>query len=216
MKQWWAVWALMMSLTAAASDAEQALADWLARQSQLQSFVADVEQERALVTLSQPLVAQGRVWVQPPQHMRWELGRPPQTIAIRAGQMLTVTYPLLDEVERFPLDSADNPAAQQALTLLQAGFPASVAEFGRSYALVDGSFDEGLWQFELAPQESGSRRLLKSVVLEVDAQDLRLLGTIFRFPDGSEMRNRFSVIEENQSLDASLFLPPTQQSGGAE
>lgn len=217
MKQWWALSALIISLTAtAADDAEQALEAWLQRQSQLRSFVAEVEQQRALATLSRPLVAQGRVWVQPPQHMRWELGQPPQTIAVRAGQLLTVSYPLLDEVEQFSLDAADNPAAQQALALLQAGFPVSIEEFGQNYAFIQGRKAEGLWQFELEPQQSGRRRLLKSIVLEVDAQNLRLLGTVFRFPDGSEMRNRFSAIQENQSLEADLFSSPTQGPGVTE
>lgn len=214
MKQWVAICVCLTSLAALGApsgQAEQALADWLARQTQLRSFVANVEQQRALVTLARPLLAQGQVWVQPPDRMRWELGQPPQTIAIRAGQTLTVSYPLLGEVESFPLAGADNPAAQQALTLLQAGFPTSTAEFGQSYALVDASLDQGRWLFELQPQEPGSRRLLKAVALQVDAQNLQLLGTIFRFPDGSEMRNRFSAIVENQALQADLFSPPSEE-----
>ena len=56
---------------------------WLAVQTNLQSWSADFIQTRSLKVLAQPLVATGKVWVTTPGLFRWELGQPAQTIALR-------------------------------------------------------------------------------------------------------------------------------------
>src|SRR6516162_4191679 len=55
---------------------------WFAVQTNLQSWSADFTQTRSLKVLAKPLVATGKVWVAPSRFC-WELGQPPQTIALR-------------------------------------------------------------------------------------------------------------------------------------
>src|SRR5216684_501252 len=66
-----------------AADSESALTMWLASQTNIQTWSAEVIQTRALKSLAQPLTATGRVWFAAPNRFRWELGTPPQTIALR-------------------------------------------------------------------------------------------------------------------------------------
>src|SRR3954453_5232517 len=75
-------------------------------QTNLQTWEADFVQTRCLKALTQPLTATGHVWFAAPNRFRWELGQPPQTIAVRQTEQLLVIYPRLKRVERYPLDSA--------------------------------------------------------------------------------------------------------------
>src|SRR5881296_2017055 len=55
---------------------------WLQAQTNIQTWSADVKQIRSLKTLLQPLTATGHVWFAAPNQFRWEIGQPPQTIAV--------------------------------------------------------------------------------------------------------------------------------------
>src|SRR4051812_40808007 len=63
---------------------------WLAAQTNLQTWSADLTQTRRLKTLTQPLTSTGHVWFVAPNQFRWEIGSPAQTIAVRAGEEMLV------------------------------------------------------------------------------------------------------------------------------
>ena len=65
---------------------------WIAVQTNLQSWSADFTQTRSLKVLAQPLISTGKVWVAP-SRFRWELGQPAQTIALRQPDQLVIIYP---------------------------------------------------------------------------------------------------------------------------
>src|SRR5947209_14918733 len=101
------------------------VSSWLAAQSKVHSWSADFIQTRSLKSLTQPLTAKGHVWFAAPNRFRWELGNPPQTIAVRAVTEMLVIYPRLKRVERFPLSGDKAGPWKDALALLEAGFPRS-------------------------------------------------------------------------------------------
>src|SRR5882724_7483799 len=78
-----------------AADTNSLLATWLAKQPDIQTWSADFIQTRALKSLTQPLTATGHVWFAAPNRFRWELGHPPQTIAVRGSNEMLVIYPPL-------------------------------------------------------------------------------------------------------------------------
>ncbi len=192
-------------ILATAADAAEPLQRWLERQTALLHWQADVVQVRALKGLARPLRSPGKAWIARPDRMRWELGQPPRTIAVRNGDQLVVHYPALEQTERYALDGEVNPAGRQALALLQAGFPTDAVQFQNDYRLLESGQSDGRWRFDLAPTSAASKRLLESVRLEVDAASLELMATEFRFPDGSTMRNEFSAHRINEAADAALF-----------
>src|SRR5215831_15574805 len=71
------------------------LTSWLAAQTNIHSWSADFIQTRVLKSLAQPLTATGHVWFAFPNRFRWELGNPPQTIAVREAGELLIVYPKL-------------------------------------------------------------------------------------------------------------------------
>ena len=107
-----------------ATDTNALLATWFATQTNLHTWSADAVQTRIIRTFSQPLVSTGKVWVVTPDRFRWELGQPPQTIAIRQPAQLVLIYPRLKRAEKYPLDDKPGPW-RDALALLEASFPRS-------------------------------------------------------------------------------------------
>src|SRR6185312_5318655 len=73
-----------------ASDANPELTAWLNSQTNIQTWSAEVIQKRMLKSLTQPLTATGHVWFAAPDRFRWELGDPPETIAVRRPDQLLV------------------------------------------------------------------------------------------------------------------------------
>ena len=86
-----------------AGESNSPVTAWLASQTNIQTWAADFVQTRTFKALTEPLTATGHVWFAEPNKFHWELGKPPQTIAVRARDEMLVIYPGLKHVERYPL-----------------------------------------------------------------------------------------------------------------
>src|SRR5213593_2727732 len=86
---------LMASVCAQATEPSKLVDSWLNAQTSIHTWSADVVQTRNLKSLAKPLVADGRVWFAAPNRFRWEIGNPPQTIAVRKLEEMLVIYPRL-------------------------------------------------------------------------------------------------------------------------
>ena len=216
MRVWWVVLvgALLPGMAPAQSDAARAALDaWLEQQTALDYWQAQVTQRRHFQGLTQALESTGNVWIAQPDRLRWELGEPPQTIAIRNGETLRVHHPLLGETEEFALGGEDlSPAGQQALALLAVGFPVSREAFFADYQLASGRQADHHWLLTLTPRGSGTQRILDRVIIEVVQGSWRLDATEFHFPDGSRMRNAFRDQQTGQAPDPALFTAPSPDS----
>ena len=126
------VLAVAVGLSTAKPDTSESpsstLVQWLAAQTNLQTWSADVTQVRSLKTLAQPLTARGQVWFAAPNRFRWELREPSPTIAVRQPEQLLVIYPKLKRAERFPLQGPQAGPWKETMALLEAGFPRSQAQ----------------------------------------------------------------------------------------
>src|SRR5690348_3495714 len=127
----WAAITLLGTLLCAAApaaDLSPEVTSWLAAQTKIQSWSADFVQTRSLKTLAQPLSSPGHLWFSVPDRLRWELGSPTQSIAVRSGSELLIIYPRLKRVEHMPLAGNQTGPWRDALNLIQATFPRSEAE----------------------------------------------------------------------------------------
>jgi outer membrane lipoprotein-sorting protein len=192
---------------ARSADATPLLASWLAAQTNLQSWSAEVTQTRTLKTLARPLTAQGRVWFLAPNRFRWELGDPPQTLAVRQPEQMLVIYPRLKRAERFPLNTDQPGPWKDALALLEAGFPRSADELESRFKILGHGQTNGLWELVLEPRSSRARRLMPEIKLVITAVNGALQATELLFADGSRLRNEFSRAQINPPLAESLFAP---------
>jgi outer membrane lipoprotein-sorting protein len=195
----------LLAFEVTAADDNVLLDKWLAKQVNIKTWTADVVQTRKIKLLVRPLQSRGQVWFVQPNQFRWQLGDPPRTIAVRTQQELVIAYPKLNQLERYRFDNITDPAMQQALALLEVGFPSEPKRFHDRYELLSVIVSKEIYQFELQAKDVQARRLLTKVRLDVSAKDLTLLATELEFPDGSSMRNTFSQHKLNIEIDMSLF-----------
>lgn len=197
---------LFLSPTRAA-ETTGPLQQFLAAQTNLQTWSAELTQTRHLKTLAQPLVSTGRVWFAAPNEFRWEIGAPAQTIAVRGRDEMLVIYPRLKRVEKYPINSERSGQWKDTLALLEAGFPRSQAEIEKRFNVVSVSATDGTYHVHLQPKTLSARRMMPKIVISFGASDSALKATELHFGDGSIMRNEFRNAVVNPKLDRVLFQP---------
>jgi outer membrane lipoprotein-sorting protein len=196
-----------LCLAALALDAAPTpvLDSWFSAQAGLRTFSADVLQTRTLKVLSQPLVSTGRVWVAVPDRFRWEIGAPPQTIALRLPQRLLLIYPKLKRAESYWLDPSQKGPFREVLALLEASFPRSRADLESHFQILSATPTDANWQLTLQPRSSLARRMIEQIVICVRTNDFVLAATELKFADGSCMRNDFTNVVLNPHLPEDCF-----------
>lgn len=193
--------------SANAAELNSEVAAWLAAQPKIESWSADFVQTRSLKSLAQPLTATGHVRFQAPNRFRWELGHPPQTIAVREPDVMLVIYPRLKRVERFPLTGEQAGPWSDALALLEAGFPRSAAELEAQYNILGQEVKAGDVNLVLQPKSTAARKMMPKITIEFDTKDYALRATELQFADGSTMRNDFKNPVLNPKIDPQMFAP---------
>jgi outer membrane lipoprotein-sorting protein len=188
-----------------ASDTSGLLDQWLAAQTNFHTWSADAIQTRCFTTLAQPLVSTGRVWVAVPDHFRWEVGQPPQTIALRQPDQLFLIYPRLKRIEKYPLNDKQPGLWKEALALLEASFPRSRAELESRFRVMSVTLTNSLGQIELQPKSAAARKFMAGIRVSVRTNDFSLAATEMSFSDGSSMRNDFSNVQSNAPLPEGIF-----------
>lgn len=180
---------------------------WLAAQTNLQTWTATVRQIRSFKSMAQPLQETGRVWFAAPNRFRWEIGTPAKTIAVREPDQMLVIYPRLKRAERFPLTGSEAGPWRDTLALLEAGFPRSAADLEARFKVLSSTATNGTWELGLQPRAASARRLMPLLKVAFAESDFRLQVTELRFADGSLMRNEFSDASVNPPLDPGVFQP---------
>jgi outer membrane lipoprotein-sorting protein len=193
---------LSLMLPARAADLVDA---WIAAQAGLHTWTADIVQTRNFKTLSQPLVATGKVWIAMPDRFRWELGQPPQTIALRQPAELTIVYPRLKRVEKYPLQSGQTGPWRDALALLEASFPSSRTNLEAHFQILALTQTNGIANLTLQPRSTAARKFIARLEISFRADDFSPVGTALTFSDGSSLSNVFSHPVVNPPLDPQLF-----------
>ncbi len=181
---------------------------WLAAQTTLQTWSADFVQTRTLQSLTEPLTAKGHVWFEAPERFRWELGQPPETIAVCARTNLLLIYPRLKRVERIPLAGNQTGPWRDALAMLEAGFPRSEAALRDRYEVLSQVVTNQTCRLVLRPRSAAARRMMPRIEIDFDIKDHLLRGTELEFSDGSTLRNDFDHIVLNPKLAETMFAPP--------
>ena len=178
---------------------------WFAAQTNLQTWSADAVQTRVIKSFSQPLVSTGKVWVAIPDHFRWELGQPPQTIAIRQPDELILLYPRLKRLEKYPLTGNQPGPWRDALALLEASFPRSRSQLESQFKIGAVSETNGVVELSLQPRSSFAQKFMTEIVVGFRSSNFTPASTELKFSDGSSMRNDFSNSITNAPLPDSLF-----------
>src|SRR5579859_1047674 len=192
---------------AKAAELDPVVSSWLAAQTNIQGWSAQFVQTRSLKSLTQPLKTSGRVWFEAPGRFRWELGEPPQTIAVRATDELLVIYPRLKRVERYPLKGDQAGPWRDALALLEAGFPRSEADLVKQYNIASQKVTNETGEIVLQPKSASAKRMIPQIAITFDTKDHSLRSTELQIADGSKMRNDFKNPVLNPKMESDLFAP---------
>jgi len=195
------------AIATAAADTNSLVAAWLSAQTNIQTWSADCIQTRTFKSLAQPLTATGHVWFAEPNRFRWELGRPAQTIAVRAEKEMLVIYPRLKRVERYPLGGDQAGPWRDALALLEAGFPRSQAQLESTFRIVSQTLTNQTDEVTLQPKSASARRMMPQIKIAFGTADFSLRATELQFADGSTMRNDFYNAVLNPRLEDEIFAP---------
>jgi outer membrane lipoprotein-sorting protein len=197
--------AFSLAAMTAHAQSEKLLDQWIAAQTTLHTWSADVVETRALQTLSQPLVSTGKVWVALPDQFRWELGQPAQTIALRQPDQLFIIYPRLKRVEKYPLTGNQTGPWRDALALLDASFPRNRADLDSHFQLLSVLQTNDSVQVRLQPRSQAARKFMIEISVTVHTNDFSPASTELKFSDGSIMRNDFTNGIINPPLNPGLF-----------
>jgi len=188
-----------------AAETNQVLDSWFSAQTNFHTFMGQVVQTRTLQVLSQPLVSTGKVWIAAPDHFRWEVGQPAQTIALRQPGSLFIIYPRLKRIEKYPLNNLQPGPWRDVLALLDASFPRSRASMEAQFRVLSITQTNADWQVALQPKSALARRMMGEIDICVRTNDFSLSATEMKFADGSRMRNDFTNTVFNAVLPQGCF-----------
>lgn len=193
---------------AADTHADTVIGEWLRHQTNIHTLTADFVQTRKLKALTDPLVVRGRLWFEMSGRFRWEVGEPAQTIIVKDPTQILMISPRLKRAERYPLDGSAHGPWNDALSLLESGFPKDVASFRKQYQLLSLTHTNGLYELQLQPTSSSARRMMTRMSLVLDAKDFQLRANEITLADGSSIRNDFEHLKINPLFDAEVFKAP--------
>jgi len=189
---------------ARAADMDAQFERWFAAQTNLQSWAADFTQTRSLKVLTQPLVSTGKVWVAP-SRFRWELGQPAQTIALRQPDQMFIIYPRLKRAEKYPLSSVPPGPIKDAFALLDASLPRDRASMEARFRVLSAMETNSTLQVTLEPKSASARKFVSEIVVAFRTNDFAMATTEMRFADGSSLRNDFTNVLLNPTIDPAKF-----------
>jgi outer membrane lipoprotein-sorting protein len=181
------------------------LRSWLAASTHLTSFEAEFRQTRHLKALTEPLTSTGRVWFLAPDQFRWEIGNPPQSIALRSRETLVVLSPRLKRAETYSLSGATAGPAKDLMGLLDGAFPRSLEEWKRRFEVAGVSTNQGVLQLELRPRSAAARKLMPTLIVGLDPASHGLRLTEMVMADGSRIRSEFHSLKTNVPVSPDLF-----------
>jgi len=204
------LWSLMLgagSFSARGADNDAIIAKWIAAQSNIHTFSADVVQTRTFKALARPLTAYGHVWFEAPNRFRWELTNPVPSIAVRGPEEMLVIYPKIKRAERYPLTGEQAGQWRDVMKLLDAGFPRNEADVQSQYNILSQQVNGDVCELTLQPKSAAARKLMPQIKIGFSTKDSTLTSTELKMADGSTMRNDFKNTEVNPKIDESLFAP---------
>jgi outer membrane lipoprotein carrier protein len=192
--------ALLPVLSLAAPDTT-ALDAWLKRQPSIATVDADFVQERKLPALKAPVTTPGHVSLARPAKLRWELGNPPQTLAISNGETMTLMQVTEKRATRV---DADSPEARQ-YSLIGGRALASPAAFHETFDIIESRVSSGIHQYTLQPKDRRLRANVPWLFLDIDPARNELRAFELELKDKSRIRTIFSNVRLNAKLADSLF-----------
>jgi outer membrane lipoprotein-sorting protein len=198
----WAVLSAVWLLVAMEAQSHPILRDWISKQSDLRSLRAEFEQTRRLPALRLPLKRTGTVWLDSQSRFRWQVGDPPELIAIGSPDRILLVDPKKKRARILKDDAEGGPLRFDAISL---PFAKSYEDFQKRFQVLSLIERGDVVEVTMAakdPQIAAGMKSLRIVfrrssgVVEFLELDLR---------DGSQISTTMTQVEVNPQIPANLF-----------
>ena len=176
---------------------------WIARQKDLKSLEADFVQERKLPSLKKPISTPGRLRMERPGKLLWELGQPVKTMAVSDGSTMTLVDVAKKRGKRIDADSSE---ARQFTMLSNQAFQ-DLAGFQDAFELVESRVTDGIYQLTVRPKDKQMRKHVSWMFLDIDMKSQELRALDLEMEDKSRIRTVFSKAKINPKIDPAVFTP---------
>lgn len=176
---------------------------WLKRQASIRTLECNFTQERKLPALKEPVTTTGKLSFAKPGKVRWQLGNPPETIAISDGTTLT----LLDVGKKIARQQpANSPQAARFSLLNGQGFESPEA-FKAAFEVIHHQQAGKIHQFALKSRDRRLRAQVPWIYLDIDPATNDLRSLEIELQDRSRIRTIFHKPTYNPNLPPTLFQP---------
>ena len=191
----------LTSVIAQAAPDTTVLDAWLKRQTSVTSLEASFTQERKLPSLKSPVSTPGKLMMQRPDKLRWELGSPIETLAVSDGTTMTLLQASDKSARQVGTDS---PQAKQ-FSFLGGNALASPEAFREAFEITDWRVSSGIHQYTLQPKERRMRANVPWVFLDIDPASNELRALELEMKDKSRIRTVFTNTKLNGKLPTGAF-----------
>ncbi len=175
-----------------------ALESWIVRQQTVRNLYGEFTQTRRLPTLRIPSRQPGRIWFTSDDQFRFELGDPPDTIAIRNGG---TTVTLIDNrrgTKRTIDQSTAGPESQQLL-LMRFPITSSLEEFRELFDVTRMEEQGGKTELDLVPRAASFRKYVQRIDLEYETASGILTNFNVELTNGGGLETNFTNVKVNQA-----------------
>lgn len=194
---------LTLLVTTASRADNFPLEAWLKRQTSISTLDCEFTQERKLPALKNPTTTPGRLCFSKPDKVRWQLGKPFETLAISDGTTLTLIDAAGKTARRTRVDS---PQAVRFSLMSGKAFD-SPEVFYQAFEVIDSRVDSGIFQYTLKPKDRRIRGQIPWIFLDIDPTKNELRALEMELQDKSRLRTIFHHPVFNSKLDDALFKP---------
>jgi outer membrane lipoprotein carrier protein len=176
---------------------------WIARQKDMKSLEADFVQERKLPSLKKPVSTPGRLRMERPGKLLWELGQPVKTMAVSDGSTMTLVDVAKKRGKQIDADAAE---ARQFTLLSHEAFK-DLASFQGAFELVESRVTGGIYQLTVRPKDKQMRKHVSWMFLDIDLKSQELRALDLEMTDKSRIRTVFAKTTINPKIDPAIFKP---------
>ncbi len=182
-----------------------AIESWIARQQTVRTLQGEFAQTRRLPTLRIPSRTTGKIWFENDGSFRFQLGEPPETIAIRRGDTLTLLDKTKNTVREIN-ESAANPETQQ-LMLMRFPVTDSLAKFRQLFDVTRMDESGDRTELDLVPRDAQATKFVAAINLEYETATGILTKFNVELTNGGGLETKFTKVDVNHPLPADIFEP---------
>lgn len=191
------------SLSPAENKQEDILRPWIEKQSRIRTLHATFVQTRRLPMVKFSVRNSGEIWFGPKGWFRWQVGSPPDLLAIQGPEGLALVQPSKRRARIFHPGVPDSQAAPFATISLP--FASSYSEFSKRFKVLKLHAEKDRVEVNLRPSDPITSTHLVNIRVVFDPSTSVVTVFALQLSDGSEIVTELSEVECNIKIPEAMF-----------